>query len=252
MFHFLSKVLGFITVPFVIIVTILLSSLYVKKERLRSFRVKLGLVLLLFFSNKFIANEVLRLWEVPPIHYSMLNVKYKVAIILSGFTKLNDEYQDRVFLTLDRVTHSVDLYKKGVVGKFLISGGQGGVRRKRLLEADQIEQVLLIMGVDAKDIIKESKSRNTHESSVEVAEILRGINPKECLLVTSANHMRRSILCFKKTGFDAQPFSTDLISHPTEYNFEDIVIPSTEALWQWQLICKELVGCITYKIMGYI
>jgi uncharacterized SAM-binding protein YcdF (DUF218 family) len=252
MFHFLSKVLGYFTIPFVLITGILMISVIVKKKETKSFLFKLGLGLLLFFSNKFIANEVLRLWEIAPVSYSKLDEKYKVAIVLSGFTKLHDDYNDRVFLNLDRVTHSVQLYKKGIIEKFLISGGQGGIKGERLLEAEQIEQVLLIMGVSANDIMKELNSRNTHESSIEVAKILRGVDPKTCLLVTSASHMRRSTLCFKKAGFPAQPFSTDLISHTTDYSFESIVIPSTDALWYWQVISKEIVGCVAYKIMGYI
>ncbi len=253
MFYVLSKILHFLTIPFVIIIGLFVFSASTKNERKKKLLFKIGLVLMLFFSNDFIANEAMRAWEVAPVRYSSLKKHYKVAIILSGFTKIHADYDDRIFLGLDRVTHAVHLYKIGVIEKFLISGGSGTLVKKRLLEADQIAQVLEIMGVSKDDILTESISRNTHESSIEVAKILTPqVKPEDCLLITSANHMRRSQACFNKVNFPAQAFSTDLLSHRTEFTFEKIVIPSTNALWFWQLLFKEVIGCIIYKAAGYI
>ncbi len=252
MFHFLSKILQFLTIPYVLILGVILTSFVIKNEKRKKSLLKFGIILLLFFSNDFIANQAMRTWEIPPVLYTSLKKNYKVGIILTGFTGVDKNYADRVFLRLDRVTHGVQLYKAGVIEKFLISGGQGGLTKKRLLEADQAEQVLLIMGVEQKDIMKESNSRNTHESAMAVATLLKGTDPTNCLLITSANHMRRASACFKKAGFNAQPFSTDLLSNTTEIDVTDFIIPSTGALWKWQIIFKEVIGCITYKLMGYI
>ncbi len=254
MFFILSKTLHYLTIPFVIIVGLLVGSVFVKKENLKKTLFRVGLLLLLFFSNEFIANEAMRAWEVPPTHYNKLNKHYKIGIILSGFTKYRKEYDDRVFMGLDRVTHAVQLYKAGVIDTLLISGGHGESRHNlEPSEAEQISKILAIMGVDKSAILLEGISRNTHESSIAVGKLLRPTTkPEECLLITSANHMRRSQACFKKAGFAVQSFSTDLLSHETEYTFEKIIIPSTNALWYWQLLSKEIVGCVMYKIAGYI
>lgn len=252
MFYFLSKILQFLTIPFVLIVGVLIASSFVKKERPKRILFRLGLGLLLFFSNDFIANEVMKAWEIPPVRFKDLEKHYSYGIVLSGFTRLHEDYDDRVFLGLDRITHAVQLYKAGVIDTLLISGGQGTLAKKRMLEAEQIEQVLLIMGVDKTRIRKESKSRNTHESAVAVAAFLQNVNPKQCLLITSGNHLRRAKACFDKAGFSAQPFATDLISHATEYSFEKFVVPSTNALWLWQVFFKEAIGFIAYKVMGYV
>jgi uncharacterized SAM-binding protein YcdF (DUF218 family) len=254
MFFVLSKTLHYLTIPLVIIVGLLVWSTFIKNEKLKKSFFRVGLMLLLFFSNEFIANEVMRAWEVAPTHYNKINKHYKIGIILSGFTKYRKEYSDRVFMGLDRVTHAVQLYKAGRIDTLLISGGHGDQGyNSEPSEAEQVAKILLIMGVDESDIILEPVSRNTHESSLAVAKLLLStIKPEECLLITSGNHMRRSRACFIKAGFAAQTFSTDLLSHETEYTFEKIIIPSANALWHWQIISKEIVGCIMYKVMGYI
>lgn len=252
MFYFFSKIFHFLTIPFVLIVGLLLCSVFIRKAPLKRVILRVSICLLLFFSNEFIANEAMKLWEVAPIRYKDLASHYKYGIVLSGFTRLHQDYDDRVFLGADRITHSVKLYKAGVIDTFLISGGQGSLRKVRMSEADQIEEVLLIMGVEKSRIRKESKSRNTHESAVEVAAILQDVNPKDCLLITSGSHLKRAGACFDKAGFKAQPFATDLISHATEYSFEKFFVPSTKALSEWQVIFKEMIGYMTYKVMGYI
>ena len=63
MFFILSKILGFLFMPMSWIVIALVASFFIKKY---SKKLRLAaLIILLFFGNSFILNEVKLLWEVP-------------------------------------------------------------------------------------------------------------------------------------------------------------------------------------------
>jgi uncharacterized SAM-binding protein YcdF (DUF218 family) len=184
-----------------------------------------------------------------------MNKNYQWAILLTGVTKYDDGMLlDRVFFSrgADRVTHTVQLYKLGKVKKILVSGGTGNLAMRDRKEADEIEEALLLMGVPQEDIVKETNSRNTHESSVEVKKILEGkTSPDSCLLVTSAYHMRRSAACFAKVGWRVDCFSVDFFSHRRRFTPDTLFIPKIEAIMNWQILIKEWVGMISYRLAGY-
>src|SRR3546814_10230096 len=67
------------------------------------------------------------------------------------------------------------------------------------------------MGVPDSVILVENKTRNTHESAAKVKNMLQdlGYTSHDCLLITSAFHMRRSLACYRKVGLTLDPFTTD-------------------------------------------
>jgi uncharacterized SAM-binding protein YcdF (DUF218 family) len=254
MFFVLSKILAYLIMPFVVICGFLVSAFFIKRPSLKRRFFYIGLSLLLFCSNDFIANEVVLLWEIPVTPFTKMK-NYEWAILLTGVTKYDEGLLgDRVYFNrgADRVTHTVQLYKLGKVKKILVSGGSGNIFIPDRKEGDEIRDALLLMGVPPEDIVKETNSRNTHESSVEVKKILEGRTiAEDCLLVTSAYHMRRSAACFAKVGWRVDCFSVDFLSHARKFTPDTLLIPRVEALANWQVLIKEWVGMISYKLAGY-
>jgi uncharacterized SAM-binding protein YcdF (DUF218 family) len=256
MFFFLSKTLSYITMPLVIISILLLLSVFLKKTskwKSRCFKIALGL--LFFLSNDFIANEIVRWWEVPATPFASIQKKYECGILLTGVTKSEMEPSDRVYFSrgADRVTHTLQLYKLGIIKKILVSGGNGKLVKIEKQEADQIVEVLILMGVPESDIFVENKSRNTHESALEIDRLFRNqIKPENCILITSAFHMRRSKACFVKQGWNVDMFSTDFISHKRRFTPDALLIPKEEALGDWHILVREWTGMVAYKLAGYI
>jgi uncharacterized SAM-binding protein YcdF (DUF218 family) len=72
------------------------------------------------------------------------------------------------------------------------------------------------------------------------------------LLITSAFHMRRSLGCFEKVGFNVAPYSTDRYSGERKYIFDHLFIPSASVLEEWNLIIHEWIGYMTYYFSGYL
>jgi uncharacterized SAM-binding protein YcdF (DUF218 family) len=255
MFFFLSKTLSYFTMPIVIICFLFLLSIVLKNKKWKNRLGKLGVIMLLFFSNDFIANEVILWWEAPPTPFANLQKKYDYGILLTGIAKAEIEPADRVYFSrgADRVTHTLQLYRLGYVKKILVSGGNGKLHAVRKQEADQIADVLEMMGVPAHDILTESKSRNTHESIMEIKKMTaEGLRPENCLLITSAFHIRRSAACYAKQLWDVDTFSTDFLAHKRKFNPETLVVPSLDAFSNWHILTREWAGFIAYKLVGYI
>jgi uncharacterized SAM-binding protein YcdF (DUF218 family) len=255
MFFILSKALYFLIMPFTIICILFLISVLIKNVKIKNRIFWTALIGLWFFSNEFIANEVMNVWEIKAVPFADMK-RHKLGIVLTGSTISGLEPNDRVYFNrgADRVTHTVQLFKKGIIERILISGGSGKLVERDEPEANKFSQAMQLMGVPAEAIIIENATRNTAESAIEVTKILTKYDygEKDCLLITSAFHMRRSLASYKKAGLDLEPFSTDFYGHPRDFHIDSLIIPQIEAMQKWHKLIKEWIGYIAYKIVGYI
>ncbi len=255
MFFFLSKTLSYLLKPLVIICGLLVLAWVLRNPRWKKRLHTVGIVMLLFFSNEFIANECMLAWEVQLTPFKNLNKTYGYGILLCGAAKSEVGPDDRVYIgsAADRINHSLQLYKMGYIKKILISGGSGRLIDIGEREADQLSSLLQLMGVPPQDLVVENSSRNTHESALEVEKLLAPISSaSQCLLITSAFHMRRSAACFAKAGWPMDHFSADVYAHKRRFSFDVLFIPKLEAMGLWNLMIKEWTGYVAYWIAGYV
>ena len=255
MFFILSKTIAFLVMPFTVVIILLMLSAFWRNPKWKKRFFWAAIVLLLFFSNDFIANEFMRAWEVRTKAYKDMK-PHEFGIVLTGATMSMIMPNDRVYFKrgADRVTHTVQLYKLGLLRKILISGGTGTLKDEDEPEADKFKKAMVMMGIPEDDIVIENKTRNTYESAVEVKKMLDSLQIKEedCLLITSAFHMRRSLACYRKADLDIEPFSTDFYAHPRFFYPDGLLIPSLDAIELWHKLFKEWLGLVAYKIAGYI
>ena len=255
MFFVLSKTLNLLFLPLTQVFIFFVLCVIVKKQPWKKRFFWAGFVLLLFFSNDFISNAVMRAWEVDTKPFNEVQ-PHQVGIVLTGATIPFLQPNDRVYFQrgADRVTHSIQLYKLGLIKKILVSGGSGRLLGEDEPEANKFRKVMLMAGVSDADIILENTTRNTHESAVVVKKILDSLNFKseDCLLITSAFHMRRSIACYRKVGLVLESFSTDFYSVPDKPIIPTIIIPTIQGFIIWEKLYKEWMGLTAYKIAGYI
>ncbi len=235
---------------------LLLASWFLRSMRWKKITFIFGLCLLLFFSNDFVANEIIRAWELPAKKYSELK-KYEAAVLLTGVTvNQSSGPDDRIYFYLgaDRVTHTLQLYTLGLVKKIIVSGGSGKLMDDGSRESIKLKSVLMTMGVPDSVIFIDTSSDNTYENAVESKKLIDSlqIDRQDCLLVTSAFHMRRALACFRKADADMDYFTCDFRSHPRNFTLDVLIVPKVEALVIWQKLLKEWVGFVAYKIAGYI
>lgn len=255
MFFVLSKTVALLFRPLTLIVILIAASFIVKRPKLKKVLLWSGFGMLLFFSNGTIANEMMLLWELPATAYADIR-PHKLGIVLTGTAIMKPKPADRVYFShgADRVIHTVQLYKRGLIRKILISGGTGLLVNEDEPEANKYKKAMVLMGVDSTDILIENATRNTYESAVAVKPMLTDMNIKaeDCLLITSAFHMRRSLAVYRKAGLELDYFTTDFYTYPRSFYPDALIIPRVEALEIWQKLLKEWIGLAAYKVAGYV
>ena len=151
----------------------------------------------------------------------------------------------------DRVWHAARLWKAGRA-PIVITSGSG--------DRESTVPLLRDLGIPESAIVVEDKARNTEENAKFVEEVLNRVeqverveNRKRILLVTSAWHMRRSLLMFKKYAPDLEtiPAATDYeasIRMGHEFSVTEL-LPSADYLSLNSSCFKEHIGYWGYKLL---
>ncbi|MDH5602398.1 MAG: YdcF family protein [Cyclobacteriaceae bacterium] len=237
--------------PLGLLFTGFITALVVKNKRTKYIAFRVSFFLLLLFTNPFLGNEIMRLWEYKPLSFQEIKKPYELAIVLTGVSDNLKMPRDRVYFHkgADRVTHTVQLYKKGLVRKILISGGHGAFKNFSTSEAENLKNAFLLMGVPASDLLTETESKNTHQSAVNCRKIVEG-KYHDIVLISSSFHLKRARACFKKADIPVDIFPVDFYSSERKLTPE-AWIPNQGALNNWSVVFHEILGIMAYKIMGY-
>jgi uncharacterized SAM-binding protein YcdF (DUF218 family) len=255
MFFILSKVLSLFVNPFTWILIFIFIAFFTKRERLKKWTKVGAIFCLLFFTNTVVFLEFTRMWESRGTKMEDVG-HYDVGLVLGGMAEFDNNHE-RLSLRRggDRIWQAVHLYSIGKIDKIMLIGANGDVIDKGLNEAIQFRDVLLDFGIPLEDIIIEAHSKNTHQNAVEAKKVLKA-HPelKSMLLITSALHMKRAEACFKKAGFDHfNTFTTDHFTGPKRgYSLEQFFVPNASNMVDWSRLIHEMVGYLTYRMMGYI
>ena len=246
MFYIFSKLLSFLIKPtFWILVLMIAGVLNNKKRKLFLF---LSLLVFLFFSNDFIFNKIVKGWEVPQISVTKFDKQYEAGILLGGFSDYDYIKNKHNFKKeADRLIYTLQLYNQGIIKNIFISGGNGNLFNNNYKESETIKDFLIQNKIDSNDIIIENQSRNTKENAINSAKLLDKKN--EYILITSAVHMKRSILCFENEGLKIIPFSVDNSMSYSSNKIEYILLPRARVLENWEDLIHEIIGYYVYILI---
>ena len=243
MFFIFSKLLSFLNKPtFWILALMIAGVLNIKKRKLFLF---FSLLTFLFFSNDFIFNTIVKAWEVPQISITKFDKQYEAGILLGGFSDYDYIKNKHNFKKeADRLIYTLQLYNQGIIKNIFISGGNGNLFNNNYKESETIKDFLIQNKIDSNDIIIENQSRNTKENAINSAKLLDKKN--EYILITSAIHMKRSILCFENEGLKIIPFSVDNSMSYSSNKIEYILLPRSRVLENWENLIHEIIGYYVY------
>jgi uncharacterized SAM-binding protein YcdF (DUF218 family) len=244
----LLKILLFFFRPLTWIILLFIIGFVSKRPALKRRSFMASFILLLIFSNPFFINTLIAAHEDEP---GQLKQPVETAILLGGFVGYNKKDDKGYFnASSDRFIQTALLYKTGQVKNIIVTAGNGYLTKHGFVEADFVKAHLVNLGVPAENIIAEGRSRNTEENALFTKKIIDSLKmPGSFVLVTSAFHMPRARLAFKKAGIDAAPYACDLISKQVGNNFfEDYILPSPTALRNWDIYIKEMLGIAVYKM----
>ncbi|CAG4990569.1 hypothetical protein DYBT9275_00559 [Dyadobacter sp. CECT 9275] len=256
MFYFLSKTIDFLLMPMNISLILLMWGMFVKNRRKRNTALILSLMILLMTSNSYIVNKAFTVWE-----YKQLNIKdvadgYDVGVVLTGgMINWATFATDHIGFGghADRFLQAYLLYKNGKIKKIMISGASPGwLTRQGKGEGLEVKRLLIQWGVKPGDIVLEQRARNTRENAVFSEKLLAEQFPgQKYLLITSSFHMKRSMACFEKTGLKMDAFPADFYGGDFRFKVKDLLIPDPEVIGYFNLLWREWIGFVIYRIMGY-
>ena len=131
-----------------------------------------------------------------------------------------------------RLDHALELYRRGLAPRVLTSGGAGG--DPVFTEGGVGRSYLVGNGVPSEAIIVEPEAETTVQSMSAVAEIMRRMGLKTCILVSDGYHIFRA-----KQMLATQGFSVYGSPRPS---------PSTEGARQWWLYARQSVGYLLWRV----
>jgi len=238
------------------VILFLIGGIFLKKKRLKKLSLVASLVISIFFSETLIFNFFMDWWEPDAKPIESINEKYDFAVLLGGIATYDSEGKKIIpRYSADRLLQVERLYKKGKIKKIFIAGGAASLFFDDIPESEFLKKHLEDVGIPGKDIIIENKSKNTYENAIFTYKIFKqkGLLDKKFLLVTSAYHMRRAEACFKRAGFsNFDAFPVDHYGGRLVVDYHLILLPKVEIMAYWNILIKEWVGIIMYKLVGYI
>jgi uncharacterized SAM-binding protein YcdF (DUF218 family) len=247
MFFILSKILDFLLQPLCWIF-LLLGFAYFTRFSKRLLAITIALLLVM--TNGWFVNQCYVAYESPQ---TSLKKPYQWCIILGGGMMRSGEGY-RTGETADRFVQPLLLYKKGLVKKLLITGGNVNIKGLKIdetQESKKVKEVLIAMGVAEKDIYLEENARNTHENAIYTKKMLAPYLAEEIVLVTSAMHMPRAKACYIKEGFKVIGYPADIKKKDTPSGILDLIIPQERNLSKFAELIREMTGFVIYKVVGF-
>jgi uncharacterized SAM-binding protein YcdF (DUF218 family) len=246
----LGKLFGFLLHPFLWGTLLALFGVFTRDSYRRRKRLVAAGVLLLVFSNPWLINRLVLAWQPPKKEFTHGEV-YPTGILLGGYAGFDNAGKQAYFNgSSDRFLETVRLYQSGHIHKIILTGANGQLLSSGFVEADFAKATLLDMGVPGSDIITERKSRNTIENAAFTKSILDslGIQGPQTL-ITSALHMPRAEMIFRKAGMDVRPYPCAYLVVPDDGAFTwEAFVPSAHAFNLWDNYLKEVMGYLVVKL----
>ncbi|HAE05696.1 MAG TPA: hypothetical protein DCG18_02835 [Richelia sp.] len=263
MFLYLSKLLPLLFYPlgFACINLFIALVLLAKKPKTSAFFIVFSLILLLVTSNAWISHLVVQSLEWQNLGVADLPAADAI-VVLGGGTKSATFPRPGVDLAEqgDRIIYAAQLYRQKKAPTIILSGGRLDWHESITPESTDMAVVLNSFGVPQKAIIEEPNSLNTYQNARNVRKIADKNGIKKIILITSAVHMPRSLLIFKRQGMNVIPAPTDFLVSEEKIRGLGItpkaailsLIPDVNNLHELTLALKEYLGILIYYLQGWL
>ena len=264
MFVFLSKFLPQFVYPLGLVSVLLVVALLVRsRPRLRTGLLIACLVVLWVGGNRWVAAWLTRSLEwryLPPASFPQVDA----IVVLGGGTDPAVFPRSTVEVNGagDRVIYAARLYKQGVAPHLLLSGGYITWTEDRpSTPAQEMADLLKLMGVPDSALWLQNRSQNTYEDAFFSSQMLKEKGIQRVILVTSASHMPRAVPLFLAQGIDVIPAPTDYslsredfrpLTLDTLPGYLTNLVPDATSLRGTTTALKEYIGMAVYGLQGWL
>lgn len=264
MFVFLSKFLPNFVYPLGLVFILVVLALFLRRRaKLRTVLLAATALIMLVSGNRWVAYSLARSleWQYLPLNPVP---QADVIVVLGGGTEFEQYPRPMVESNgaADRVLYAGKLFKEGKAPHLLLSGGNiTWLNGRTTTPAAEMASLLELMDVPENALWLQPKSQNTYEDALYCAEILKAQGITRILLVTSAQHMPRSVALFKHYGFDVIPAPVDYTI--TQANWDNLfsfdlqttlvnLVPNISSMSLTSSVLKEYIGYWVYHFRGWL
>ena len=232
----ISKIItAFLLIPGIFVIIFLIFAF---KTKYKKFMIFLAAFIWLI-STKPVSNLLLY----PLENIKIIKQKAPYVVVLGGGVVNKDIFRSSAH-QFKRIVYGASIASKEKIPLIFTGGGVG-------FESKMVKHDIKYLEKSFNFYIKtyfENKSKNTKQNAYFTAKLFKklGFN-KKIYLVTSAFHMKRAMIDFKKAGFKVIPRPTDYLSNYT-YVWYDF-LPSMESLYKSYWAMHEYLGIIKAKFL---
>ncbi len=252
LYFYTSKILAPFINPinflfFILIILFVLFSFFKKKNLYYLFIINLIVLSLIAFFP--VGKIGLKYLESDYIDQKPLD-NIKNIIVLAGSVDLTStNFTDKLNLNAssERLISSIKLANKFENSKIIYLGGDGNLIKKNLSEIDAAKKFYRDVSFNLNRVIFLHNSRNTIENFKQLVKF--DLIDNQSILITSAFHMKRSMMISKKLNLDLTPYAVDFrsISKISLINtYQNFNITSNFV--NFNLFFREILGIAVYKI----
>lgn len=264
MFVFLSKFLPNFVYPLGLVFLLILFSLLIRyRPRLQTAVIVLTVIILFIGGNRWVAYTLARSLEWRYLPLDPVPTA-DVIVVLGGGTESGQFPRPAVEVNSagDRVLYAARLYKEGKAPRLLLSGGNiTWLNGRSMTPAEEMASILELTGIPRDAMLLQPRSQNTYEDALYSSEILKGMDVQRVLLVTSAQHMPRSVALFEHQGIEVIPAPTDYTV--TQSNWDNLfsldwqttlvnLVPNVGSMSLISSVLKEYIGMWVYQMRGWL
>ena len=178
----------------------------------------------------------------------------EAIVVLAEGVRIRDEsMQDDqpTSETYQRCSHAAWLFQNWRRVPILVTGGPARSGSRVAVLAQVMARVLAEQGVPASMIWIEGRSHSTYENALYSAEVLRQKGIRRVVLVTAAQHMLRSMACFRRQGLIPIPAAVGYRSLHFHAQWTEF-LPNAGAISENEDNLHEWAGLAWYKLSGKI
>lgn len=210
---FRTYVAGLLSPTFFTGLCLILGTILLWKNKLAGkILVTISAVLFILISTAPLRYSFYKITETDP---SPIPQDYKYVVVLGGKITPNADHPVASQISgtlLSRLSHGISLVQARP-GSILIVTGKP--------EQELMEKYALQMGVPKERLIVEKESVNTMDHPKYLLSILKD---QKFVLVTSANHMKRSLSNFEALGLHGYPAPTDYANKKDSLDLESLIM----------------------------
>lgn len=255
MFFILSKIIGYLLQPSIIIVlatvlgTTLLWTRFQRTARVLLVAVSVCVILIAFTPLNFLLMASLEY----RIQKPTLPPEVKGIVVLGGASDnliSTEKNHTELHAAGDRLTEALILARRFPEAKILFSGGANALISTSKSEAEIAGWFFENTGIASDRMIFEDKARNTYENAIFAKKLASPTKGEIWLLITSAFHMPRSLGIFRKAGWhEIKPWPVDYRTRGMK-DKSRISASTRKHFNNTDIAVREYVGLLAYWLTG--